>query len=247
MERLIKPVNPQPEVRKNAESAPDWQYQDQARYLYGRAQLFRERLIDPIARIDRSQMPDPVISFDNLRNYRTLAAYRLTRNPNGLNYEIIMNTQHYTDVEGRKTWEYGEWALNETFVHELCHEWQQTTGKDPIQLGNIYHNQEFVDKCEGIGLHPKLGEGYHLRLADGPFGILMNELGIKAPEELKDTPGEFNLDWFRWLLDFQGKSRRGTSSLTRWTCPGCGLNVRMGIKGDPELTHDPCGVRLVRR
>lgn len=232
-------ANPQPEVRKNAETATDWEYSEEAKYLYRMAVLFRERLIDPIARIDRSQMPDPIISFSNLRNLNTLAACRLTRNPQGLLYEITFNTEHYIEVDEKIAWRFGQWALLETLAHELVHEWQQTVGKDPVKPGKVYHNKEFVEKCESIGLHPKIGEGYHLQLADGPFAILMKELGV-SPPDLSQKPLDINWDWFKWLLDVRGKKPKGKSSLTKWECPECGLKVRMGIKGDPRLRHDPC-------
>jgi len=239
----IETANPYPEVRKNAEIAPDWEYREQAQYLYGKAELIRNRLIDPIARIDRSQMPDPVISFDNLRNKNTLASYTLVRNPQGLNYEITFNTQHF--IEGKtdegkevKVWKFGRWALLETLTHELVHEWQQTVGDDPVQIGKVYHNKEFVEKCESLGLHPKLGEGYHTQVAEGVFEKLMNELSIEKPEF--PPQADIDIDWFKWLLKFYGKDRKGQSTLIKWCCPECGLNVRMGIKGDPLLRHHPC-------
>jgi arabinogalactan endo-1,4-beta-galactosidase len=40
---LIDPVNPQPEVRKNAETARDWDYSDEATYLYRMANVFKNR------------------------------------------------------------------------------------------------------------------------------------------------------------------------------------------------------------
>ena len=86
--KLIEKVDPQPEVRKNAETAKDWEYADQAAHLYRMAVLFKDRFLDPILLTDRRRLPDPVISFANLRNFNTLAAYRLTRNPQGLLYEI---------------------------------------------------------------------------------------------------------------------------------------------------------------
>jgi len=70
----------------------------------------------------------------------------------------------------------------ETLLHEQVHLWQQNFGKDPVKPGRVYHNKEFVEKCESLGLHPKIGEGYHLKLADGPFEILMRELGITPPD-----------------------------------------------------------------
>jgi len=105
--KLIIGSIPQPEVRKNAETARDWKYSEEAKYLYRMAVLLRERLIDLIAKIDRSRMPDPIISFTDLRNWNTLAAYRLTRNSQGLLYEINFNTEHYVDVEGKITWRFG--------------------------------------------------------------------------------------------------------------------------------------------
>ena len=246
-EILIDPINPQPTVRKNAEGAKDWEFAGEAKYLYDKAVLIRERLIDPIARIDRQAMPDPIISFDNLRNKNTLAAYTLVRNPQGLNYEITLNTEHYEQTEKGVGWKFGQWALLETLAHEQVHEWQQTVGKDPCIPGKpqSYHNREFVDKCEGIGLHPMIGAGCHLQLADGPFEILMKELGVERPN-LSDKPDDLNIDWFKWLLDNLGKGRKGTSTLNKWVCPDCGLNVRIGIKGNPELEHKPCGEMLVR-
>jgi len=88
--KLIELNNPQPEVRKNAENAKDWAYADEAVYLYRMAVLFRDRFLDPILLIDRRRLPDLVISFANLRNKNTLAAYTLVRNPQGLLYEITM-------------------------------------------------------------------------------------------------------------------------------------------------------------
>jgi hypothetical protein len=244
--KLVDVPNPQPEVRKNAESASDWAYREEAVYLYGKAVLFIDRLVDPLHHLDRSRLPEPVIAFENLRNRNTLAAFRLTRSPEGLQNVIILNTEHYVDQDGKKVWEFGRWAQLETLLHEQVHEWQQVFGKDPVSLKRVYHNKEFVEKCESLGLHPKPGEGYHLRLADGPFAILMKELGIEPPD-LKDKPDELDIDWFKWLLDFLGKGKKGTSTLTKWECPECGLKARIGIKGNPELVHDTCSEKLGRK
>ncbi len=137
-------------------------------------------------------------------------------------------------------WRFGEWALLETLTHELVHEWQQTAGQDPVQVGKVYHNKEFIDKCESIGLHPKLGEGYHLKLADGPFGILMKELGVSPPKEVEQLTDDLDLDWFKKLLDDLGKDRKGKSTLKKWSCPECRLKVRIGIAEDPMLRHHIC-------
>jgi len=243
--KLIEKVNPQPEVRKNAEKASDWEYAEEASYLYQKAVLFKDRLIDPLHRLDRERLPDPVIAFENLRNLNTFAAFRLTRSPEGLQNEIIMNSEHFIDKDGKKEWAFGRWAELETLLHEQVHEFQQVYGKDPIIPGKSknYHNKEFVEKCESIGLHPMLGAGCHTQLADGPFEILMKELGVEKPQGLPEPPGDLNIDWFRWFMEELGKGRKGKSTLHKWTCPECGLNARIGIKGDPEIVHDSCSAK----
>lgn len=244
--KLIEITDPQPEIRKTAETAGDWEYKGEAAYLYGKAVLFKDRLLDPLHHLDRDRLPEPIIAFENLRNKNILAAFRLTRNPEGLKNEIIMNSEHYIDQDGKRVWEYGKWAQLETLLHEQVHEWQQVFGKDPVSLKRIYHNKEFVEKCVSLGLHPKLNEGYHLRLADGPFAILMREMGIEPPN-LEAKPDDSKIDWFKWLLDFSGKGKKGTSTLSKWECPACGLKVRIGIKGDPEIVHNPCSEKLGRK
>ena len=83
-----------------------------------------------------------------------------------------------------------------------------------------------------MGKCPSLA-GAHSVVAEGVFAQLMKELGIPRPE---DVPrGEkVKIDWFRPTRD------AGKSSLNNWKCPECGIHARMGIKGNPEIRHDPC-------
>jgi hypothetical protein len=240
---LIERIDPQPEVRRNAEKAKDWEYAYEAAHLYRMAVLFKDRFLDPVLLTDRRRLPDPVISFSNLRNRNTLAAYTLSRNPQGLLYQITMNTEHYVEVEEEGKafveWSFGKWAQLETLLHEQVHLWQQNFGKDPVKPGRSHHNREFVEKCENLGLHPMPDVGCHTRLADGAFAILMKELGVEPPA-LQEKPDDIGIDWFKWFLDSQGKGRVGISTLHKWVCPECGMNARIGIKGNPEIRHDPC-------
>jgi hypothetical protein len=236
----IENFDPKPEVRKNAENASDWVYREEARYLYGMAVLFKDRFLDPILLTDRGRLPDPVISFDDLRNRKVLAAYTLHRNPQGLLDEITFNTVHYKKEEGKMGWVWGKWAQAETLLHEQVHLWQQNFGEYPVKPGRVSHNKEFIGKCESLGLHPMPVAGCHTAVADGVFANLMEELGIPRPD---DVP---RIDWTRaggkpikrdW---FRPAPEKGRSTLHKWTCPDCGLAVRIGIKDDPRLVHDAC-------
>ena len=223
----IEYINPQPIVRKSAENSPGWEYRDEASYLYDKAIILRERLIDPIARVDRKQLPDPVIGFENLRNYKVLAEYLLIRDAVGLSCRINFNTEHYVDNE----WRWGRWAQLETLTHEYVHLWEQQVGKDKPG-----HAKQFTEKMESMGLHPMPQVGCHVAVADEPFSILMKEWGIERPDSV---PTDNRKDWFK-----NGKEVKGKSSLHKWTCPECKLNVRIGIKGDPELYHRHEGVEI---
>jgi hypothetical protein len=218
--------NPQPEVRKNAETARDWQYHEEAETLYNMAVLIRDRLIDPVLRLDRSQVPDPVISFDNLRQSRTLACYRLNRNPQGLLHEVTFNTAHYETVDGKQVWRFGRWAQLETLTHEYLHLKQQKYGLDPYKGRGGGHNAEFVRMGREIGLNIFPVVGCHYAVADegSPFALLMHELGIQRPDDVPSIKGgdKPKDDWFEI-----GRKRKGRSSLTKWSCE-CGQNAWIG-------------------
>lgn len=236
---LIEKHDPQPEIRKNAENAPDWEYTEEAQFLYRLGVVFRNRLVDPILRTDRSQVPDPVISFENLRNNNTLAAYTLARNPQGLLHEITFNTAHYQLEDDRRIWKYGRWAQLETLLHEMLHLKQQKYGKDPYSGGKVTHNKEFAAIAKDLGLNVTPNIGSHFAVADegSPFAILMKELGIDRPADVVRASNE-KADWFE-----VGKKRKGVSSLHNWVCPECGIHARIGVKDNPEIIHAPCSAR----
>jgi len=203
-------------VRKHAETDPAWKHQELAKQLYGWTDIFRDRLIDPVAIPGKEgKLPAPVIGFQSF-DYRTLAYYRLGKNAFGLDDEIILNEVHLDRPL---------YSILETVLHEQIHLWQQRKGKAPVTRN--YHNGEFVAKCESVGLHPELVSGIHTRPADGPFEALMAEYGITKPpqEDIYIVPPGEKRNW--WVPP--GKERKGRSTLEKWTCP-CGQNVRIGKK-----------------
>jgi len=111
------------------------------------AVLFKNRFLDPILHTDRGRLPDPIISFDDLRNKKTLATYTLHRNSQGLLDEITFNTAHYQDQNGKRVWIWGRWAQLETLLHEQIHLWQENFGEHKHKPGRVAHDKEFVAKC----------------------------------------------------------------------------------------------------
>lgn len=83
-------------------------------------------------------------------------------------------------------------------------------------------------------------------VADGVFAQLMGELGIERPET-PPTMDAIKIDWFKFLDDWLEKEAKGKSTLKKWCCPECGMNVRMGIAGDPMLRHHTCETELGRQ
>jgi hypothetical protein len=234
---IIEKHDPQPEVRRNAEAARDWEFAEEARRLYRRAVLFKERLLDPVLLTTRSVLADPVISFENMRNNKVLAAYTLRRNPQGLLYEITMNTQQYIAENKKPVWQYGEWAQMECLLHEQIHLWQQTVGKVPFTPGHSQHNKEFIKKAKSLGLNvtPEIGCHFAVADEDSPFGILMRELGIDRPTDVPRADPK--IAWF------DTNDRKGKSTLSKWSC-GC-QNVRVGTK--EFFAHcDVCGNPFIK-
>jgi hypothetical protein len=127
----------------------------------------------------------------------------------------------------------------QTLVHEMVHLWQEELGK-PSRRG--YHNAEWADKMESIGLMPSStgapgGARVGQKMADyviegGLFALAFAELGGKS---------------FPWRSGGAGAGA-GTPtkppkvrdrSKVKYTCPGCGANVwgKLGL----SISCDECG------
>jgi predicted SprT family Zn-dependent metalloprotease len=106
-----------------------------------------------------------------------------------------------------------------TLVHEMCHLWQHVYGK-PGRGG--YHNKEWAEKMEAIGLMPsdtevpggkKIGDKVsHYVMKGGPYE--------KAFEEM---PKEYLLPWVSVEIDKESKIMK-KNKLT-YQCPSCGMKV----------------------
>lgn len=242
-------------VRKAAETNRNWDYSQEATKLYRRADVIMDRFYNgvPVPGFD-GRLPAPLIAISP-QNIKTLAAYRVVPDEYGLPFKLCFNERHFkeaSEVEAvaalglagqAMIWQWGEWAQMETLTHELGHHWQQLKGKDPYKPGKrITHNKEFIDKLEELGIYSN-SRGVHYKEADldKPFGILVKEWGITRPETPTGMVVPPNLDWWRVFFDLFGMPVPvGRSTLYKYECPECHLKVRIGVKDDPQITHDPC-------
>lgn len=200
-------VEPNIIIREYVENdgARGWAHKQMAQNLYEWADVFKYYFLSP-QNESQPVIPNLLVAVASLR-MDTLAAYRLTENPNGLPYEIIMNSMYLN----RPLWE-----ILETELHEMAHLFQENT-PGYRKCVNGYHNAEFVEICESLGLHPRPGSGAHWKPADGQFGRLMERYGIPKPdyaEEAEVPPGKKKEYW--WDRDRGG--RRGSSTLLKYIC-----------------------------
>lgn len=186
-----------------------------------------------------SALPEPLFTFQ--RKARVLGYYSpqrfeqrsapgmedtLTAGP-GLSDEIALNPatlRVLTDAE-----------VAGVVVHEMAHQWQQHFGR-PSRSG--YHNAEWADRMDAIGLVPtdsgrpggrRVGQRVgHWIDPTGPFAAAFDELASSG---------------FRFLWQerqFRTVARR--NDRCKFSCPSCGLNA--WAKPAAALSCGDCGLPL---
>lgn len=148
--------------------------------------------------------------------------------------EIAMNPQHF---KRRSIME-----VLSTLAHEMAHQWQEHCG-NPSRKG--YHNSEWAEKMESIGLMPSdtgqpggktTGQRMtHYIIPGGRFERACAAL-------LSDG---FKLAWGEIMTELEGDEvekggGKGKTTRVKFTCPACGANAW----GKPDLKLI-CGICLV--
>jgi len=129
-------------------------------------------------------------------------------------HEISLNPAYLKQREPR--------AVVSTLVHEMAHCWQAELGK-PGRGG--YHNQEWADKMESLGLMPsttaapggkRTGDRVsHYIVEGGPFA-----------RAFESMPREYLLPWVCGEASGKaGTKKPRTPSKVKFTCTGCGANA----------------------
>jgi hypothetical protein len=188
---------------KAAATKPVEEYQGfQAAYRYFANELFAD-----------VKMPDVLITLQRKHGANGYYYHEVFEGRDGDRHtsELALNPRHFksrTDED-----------ILGTLVHEMAHCWQFHFGK-PSRKG--YHNGEWADKMEAIGLMPSSTGEYggkrkgqkmsHYILPDGPFARSCRRL----------LTGGFRLNW--QSLDHD-HDRKAPVSKVRYTCPQCELNA----------------------
>jgi hypothetical protein len=147
--------------------------------------------------------------------------------------EIAMNPRHFK----RRSIE----QVLSTLAHEMAHQWQEHAGA-PSRKG--YHNRQWAEKMESIGLMPsdtgepggrKTGQRVsHYIVPGGPFARVCAVL-------LSDG---FRLAWGEIVAEAEdgGNGGKGKATRVKFTCPDCGANA-WGKPGLNLICGD-CRVRM---
>lgn len=156
------------------------------------------------------ELPDLLITVvrkANSRGYYNPAGFD-AKSESGKLAELGMNPVHF--VRDDK-------ATLSTVAHEMCHHWQHSYGNPGT---GRYHNAEWADKMESIGLMPSsTGEPggkrtgarvTHYIVPGGPFDLAADAV----------LAAGFKIDWA--AKDAGGDPKKGR---VRHTCPDCGRNV----------------------
>jgi predicted SprT family Zn-dependent metalloprotease len=108
-----------------------------------------------------------------------------------------------------------------TLVHEMVHLWQQAHGQ-PSR--STYHNREWADKMEAIGLMPsntgkpggkRTGQQMtHYVIEGGPFAVAFQAM-----------PGEYRLPWLSGAPGGDGGKKPPRADKVKYACGGCGAAV----------------------
>lgn len=190
----------------------------QQAYDFFNASLFDRTLPNVLVTLQRKPRTGGYFSADRFRGReRSTKIHELALNPNYF--------------EKSDTW------ILSVLVHEMAHAWQEEHGHPGR---GRYHNREWAAKMLDIGLHPSdtnkrggkmTGQRVgHYIVDDGPFA--------KAVARLLKTG--FTLNWHSGPLPAAARrqQRAKAASKTKYSCPGCGLNV--WAKPDTALLCGEC-------
>ena len=163
-------------------------------------------------RLFEGQLPSCILNFSRHNQDRSRGYFSAKRchKDGQITHEINLSPRILTTDEPIR-------SLS-TLVHEMVHLWQHTFGHPPK---NCYHNKEWADKMDAIGLTPSTtGEPggkrtgmscSHFVLKDGPYDRVFHE----APKEIV----------LPWLPMHEKAGPKAPPSKVAYHCPACGIKA----------------------
>jgi len=174
------------------------------------------------------ELPNCLISLQRSKGAAGYFAYSSWENEKGKKIdEIALNPSGFKGKDLK--------TILSTFVHEMCHLWQSYFGK-PGKNG--YHNQEWSDKMQAVGLMPShTGErggkqtGYKMS-----HFVLDNGLYKKSYEELEKLGGK--MSW----IESVGEQKKSYIKKMKYVCPKC--NIKLWGKPNLNIICGECNITL---
>ncbi len=108
--------------------------------MYGFVQSAFDHFND---RLFSSELPQCLLTFQREKKVMGYFSHDRWEGKTGTEHEIALNPYYFVS--------HNPLEIFQTIVHEMCHLWQHEYGK-PSRTG--YHNKEWADKMESIGLMP---------------------------------------------------------------------------------------------
>ena len=247
-ERIIAVSNATEAIRNAAENNPEDKYREfRAKWNPVIDEIKRRFYPDFWTPGDKFELPTAPLAIEDMRNMKWLASYRTEPDGYGLNDKLTINEKWVVEKDGQYVWYWGDQELVETLVHEIGHEKMNYLIKQGKQkpMSNP-HGKPFQKMMLQLGIYCN-DKGQHEKPCDNPdspVGILLKDLGIPMIKDFPEATDKGNYWEFKPGIVIE---KKGRSTLTGWVCPECNLKVRIGIKGNPELSHDPCSEKLGRR
>lgn len=237
-ERLNQPPEINPVIKDYVQKGgPEgWKHQDTLEWAYGIYDLTRFMWFSPK---DETQLalPQAALGIGPL-GVRTLAAYRLTYNPNGIPFEITLGEEHID----RSPWELAESLVHETIHLHLDYLTKKKRATELQTCGNLYHGKSFCEIAESIGLHPVPGVGCHYKPADGQFQELFGKwLGLTPPEPPDGQEWPLNPPKGTKTDYWTPSKPRGKSSLVLYMADECTEAQKCKLRAGKVTLDINCG------
>ena len=174
------------------------------------------------------KLPNCLISLQRSRGAAGYFSYSSWENEKGKKIdEIALNPSGFKDKDLK--------TILSTLVHEMCHLWQSYFGKPGK---NSYHNQEWADKMQVVGLMPShIGKkggnqtGYKMS-----HFVLTGGLYEKSFNELEQLGGKMS-----WIESI-GEEKKNYVKKRKYICRQC--NIKLWGKSKLNIVCGDCEIQL---